>query len=85
MGEIDGRPDAIDIERSADIAAVLMRVRALVEHLKPVDRNVLLLHLEGVAAAEIAEIVGISPAYVAQKIHRVQKHLQRHFNDRSGS
>ena len=83
--DLDSLADDSDIERSAHIADVLTRIRVLVERLKPIDRDVLLLHLEGLAAAEIAEIVGISTGYVSQKIHRVQKYLQQQLTGRSES
>ena len=55
-------------------------IKDLIEQLKPVDRDVLLLCLEGLKAAEIAEVVGISPGNVAQKVHRAQKYLKAHFH-----
>lgn len=58
------------------------KVKDLIEQLKPVDRDVLLLYLEGLKAAEIAEVVGISPGNVAQKVHRAQKYLKAHFQKR---
>jgi RNA polymerase sigma-70 factor (ECF subfamily) len=80
--DLDDLADDSDIEQGAHVANILGRVRVLIERLKPVDRDVLLLHLEGLTAAEIGEVAGISAGYVSQKIHRVQKHLKQHFNDR---
>jgi len=77
--DLDCLADESDIEHGAHIANVLAKVRFLIERLKPVDRNVLLLHLEGLTAAEIAEVVGISIGYASQKVHRVVKHLRQHF------
>jgi RNA polymerase sigma-70 factor (ECF subfamily) len=48
--------------------------------LKPIDRDVMLLYLEGVDGAGIAEVLGISVANVAQKVHRSKKLLQRRFD-----
>ena len=41
------------------------------------DRQVILSYLEGMDAASIAEITGMSPANVAMKIHRVKSILTR--------
>ena len=46
---------------------MLARLRALIHRLKPVDRNVMLLYLEGLSAAAIGEVTGLSPANVAQR------------------
>ena len=58
----------------------LERARALVQELPAVDRQVVLLYLEGLEAAEIADIAGITPASVAQKIHRAKGLLARKMN-----
>jgi RNA polymerase sigma-70 factor (ECF subfamily) len=42
---------------------------------------VTLLYLEGMDAASISEIAGISPGNVATKIHRVKKILARRFHE----
>ena len=55
------------------------RLGAIVQKLKPIDRDVLLLYLEGLEASEIAEVVGISPNLVAQKVHRTKQVLKRYF------
>ena len=46
---------------------------------KPLDRQVVLLYLEGVDAAGIAEVTGISSGNVATKIHRLKNILTRRF------
>jgi RNA polymerase sigma-70 factor (ECF subfamily) len=68
-----------DVERLVDDAAMRRKIKDLIERLKPVDRNVLLLYLEGLKAVEISDVVGISPSNVAQKIHRARKYLKQHF------
>ena len=44
------------------------------------DLQEILLYLEGMDAASIGEIAGISPGNVATKIHRVKKMLARRFH-----
>ena len=82
LDDLDELVHEIDVERLADDAVVRRRIKDLVERLAPVDRDVLLLYLEGLKAAEIGDVVGISPGSVSQKIHRAQKYIKRHF--RSG-
>jgi len=65
--------DAFDRQQS------LERLREFIQLLKPIERQVILLHLEGTDAAGIAEITGISAGNVATKIHRIKKILAGRF------
>lgn len=53
----------------------------LVQRLKPEDREVILAYLEGMEAAEIGELTGISARNVATKVHRVKNLLARNFHE----
>ena len=53
------------------------RLLLLIQRLKPIDRQVILSYLEGMDAASIGEITGMSPANVAMKVHRVKSILTR--------
>ncbi len=50
----------------------------LIYRLRPLDRQLILLYLEGEAAADIAEATGLTAANVATKIHRIKRLLQQH-------
>jgi RNA polymerase sigma-70 factor (ECF subfamily) len=50
------------------------RLYLFIQQLKPLDREVILLYLEGTDAASIGEITGLSSGNVATKVHRI-KHL----------
>ena len=52
---------------------------ALIHRLAPLDRQIILLYLEGAAAAEIADVTGLTPGNTATKIHRIKKLLNRNF------
>ena len=56
----------------------------MIQQLKPVDRQVILAYLEGMDAAAIGEITGISPGNVATKIHRIKNILARRFQQGEG-
>jgi RNA polymerase sigma-70 factor (ECF subfamily) len=63
---------------SVEHGMILDRLLALIQRLNPLDRQVILLYLEGMDAASIAEVTGISPGYVATKIHRIKSILAEH-------
>jgi RNA polymerase sigma-70 factor (ECF subfamily) len=64
-----------------DDRRALDRMMVLIHRLDPFDRQVILLYLEGVDAASIGEITGISAGNVATKVHRVKKMLARRFHE----
>ena len=76
---IDVTDDKVDAAGRADRRMALERLMMLIRDLKPLDRQVVLLFLEGVEAREIAEVTGLSPANVATKIHRIKNVLIRRF------
>jgi RNA polymerase sigma-70 factor (ECF subfamily) len=65
--------DEIGLDRSMARERLLL----LIQRLKPIDRQVILSYLEGMDAASIGEITGMSPANVGMKIHRVKSILTR--------
>jgi RNA polymerase sigma-70 factor (ECF subfamily) len=62
-------------------AQILDRLYALIQRLNPLDRQLILLYLEGVDAASIGEVTGISSGYVATKIHRIKTILADRFRN----
>lgn len=72
----DERHDPGHTERRLD----LQRVLTLVHRLAPLDRELMLLYLEELDAASIAEITGLSARNVATKIHRIKALLARQLN-----
>jgi len=78
LEELEQLPDAKS-EYAADRSHALNRLLELIQHLKPLDRNVILAYLEGMDAAAIAEISGLSSGNVATKIHRIKQVLARQF------
>ena len=79
LEELEGTPDEFDGERFVDQLRVFEKLAVIIQRLKPLDRNVLLLYLEGLGASEIADVVGVSANLVAQKVHRAKELLSRHF------
>ena len=60
----------------------LERLYALIRELRPIDRQVMLLYLEEVEAATIAEITGLTAGNVATRIHRIKQELMRRVHER---
>jgi len=81
LDELERMPDSFDREQMLDNQRALDRMMTLIHALDPIDRQVTLLYLEGMDAASIGEIAGISPGNVATKIHRVKKVLARRFHE----
>jgi len=81
LDEIDLMPDSVDPGQVLDDRRALDRMMTLIHRLDPIDRQVTLLYLEGMDAASIGEIAGISPGNVATKIHRIKKILARRFHE----
>jgi RNA polymerase sigma-70 factor (ECF subfamily) len=84
--------DAIELhaDEGADMVLTdrrldLERVMALVHRLAALDREIMLLYLEGMDAAGISDITGLSARNVATKIHRIKLLLTTQFNQRSTS
>jgi RNA polymerase sigma-70 factor, ECF subfamily len=63
----------------------LDRLIVLIQCLKLQDRQIILLYLEGLDAAAIAEINGLTSVHVATKIHRIKAQLTRLFHQPDSS
>jgi RNA polymerase sigma-70 factor, ECF subfamily len=67
----------------ADRRVALERLMQLIERLEPRDREVILAYLEGMDAAAIGELTGLSARNVATKVHRIMVQLHRRGSARS--
>jgi RNA polymerase sigma-70 factor (ECF subfamily) len=79
LEELENMADGRSGQPAADRTQALNRLTTLIQLLKPLDRHVILSYLEGLDAASIAEITGLSPGNVATKIHRIKNVLARQF------
>lgn len=80
LEEAESAPDPKDDDAAAGRQEALQRLLELVWQLKPLDRQVIVSYLEGLDAAAIAEITGLSPSNVATKIHRLKRILAQRFH-----
>lgn len=74
-----------DIEAEAGARRASERLAALIRSLRPTDRQVILLYLDDLAAAEIADITGLTPGAVAVRIHRIKALLAERFGRKDPS
>ncbi len=79
LEELENLPDVKSGVAAADRSHALDRLLELIQKLKPLDRHVILSYLEGLDAASIGEITGLSAVNVATKIHRIKNVLARQF------
>ena len=82
LDEIDDPAEENDFERATHRRISMERLLGLIQTLKPIDRQVVLLYLEGLDAASIGDVTGSSPGSVATKVHRLKKLLTRRFQER---
>lgn len=73
----DIAPIAIDGAVQADSRYAAQKLLDLVHQLRPADRQIILLYLEGETASAISEVTGFSASNIATKIHRIKKLLQK--------
>ncbi len=77
--ELEISHDAASTIDDADERDAMARILAIIDCLDPPDRQIMLLYLEGVTGADIAEITGVTSDAVATKIHRFKAMLTRRF------
>ena len=78
---LNTEPAPVDGETQADQRHASQKLLGLIHQLRPADRQIILLYLEGETAAEIAEVTGLSPSNIATKIHRIKKLLQQQYGE----
>ena len=77
--DVDVEDNRYNAEALSDRSLSVERLTTLIHDLKPLDRQIVLLFLEGVDASGIGEVTGLSTGNVATKIHRIKNVLIRRF------
>lgn len=67
LEELEMLSDKAEGQVAANRRINLERLSALIQQLKPIDRQVIISYLEDMDATSIAEITGLSPAAVAMR------------------
>jgi RNA polymerase sigma-70 factor, ECF subfamily len=78
---LDPEPVRVDGQTQADERHAAQKLLGLIYRLRPADRQIILLYLEGESAAEIAQVTGFSPSNIATKIHRIKKLLHQQYTE----
>ena len=78
--DLEARPGEDRLESEGSRQHALERLAELIRQLKPLDRQVIVAYLEGLDAAAISEMTGLSSANVAMKVHRIKNVLARQFH-----
>jgi len=79
LEQIERTTPAGNREPDIDRQRVLQQLFAYIRQLKPLDRQIMICHLEDMDVATIAEITGLSPANVRMKVHRIKNILSSRF------
>jgi RNA polymerase sigma-70 factor (ECF subfamily) len=72
LDDIEIASEAPGADAVVDESRMLERIRALVLRLKPIDREIFVLYLEGMSVEEMAEISGLSQTNTRTKLHRIR-------------
>jgi RNA polymerase sigma-70 factor, ECF subfamily len=75
VGLEDLEDSDLGIEPAAARGVLVAHLMELLRRLRPLDRELVILYMEGLGAAEIGEVVGISAGNVATKLSRIKKIL----------
>lgn len=81
LEDLEMLPDKAGGPSLSDRRLNLDRLSALIQRLKPLDRQVIVCYLEEMDAVSIGEITGLSPASVAMRIHRIKNVLAKRFHE----
>jgi len=82
LDDLEDHAEQADSTAGVDTSNSLERLRAMIQKLKMPDRQIMLLYLDDLDAAAIAQITGMSAVNVATKIHRIKQVLARNFKSR---
>ena len=83
LEDIELVSDLSESDRSLEDRLDAERLLELIHRLKPLDRQLMLMYLEGMDAESIGDVVGLSPANVRIKIYRIKEILTRRFQRRA--
>jgi RNA polymerase sigma-70 factor, ECF subfamily len=81
---LDIEAASVDGRAQADSALSAAKLLEFIHQLKPLDRQIMLLYLEGEAAEQIADVTGLSASNVSTKIHRIKRLLSRQLSEGAG-
>jgi len=81
LDEVEAMPADDNGHLEAAQQQAMQQILTLVRTLAPLDRQVILLYLEGMDAAAIGDVTGLSSGNVATKVHRIKKILGQRLHE----
>jgi RNA polymerase sigma-70 factor (ECF subfamily) len=81
LEEIEHLPSAQDVSSEVEESEAVTRLNAIIRALGPPDRQIITLYLEGLDAASIADVTGLSAGAVATRVSRLKTQLARLFHE----
>lgn len=82
LDEIEIIADGGDLEHDTAERRIVEQLLVTIHRLAPADRQVMLLYLEDLSAAEIGDVTGMSPGAVAVRIHRIKALLAKPYAEK---
>jgi RNA polymerase sigma-70 factor (ECF subfamily) len=80
LEQLESAADDTDYERLMNERLAFEQLLEVIHQLRPADRELMLLYLEGLDGPSIAEITGMSPGNVRNQIYRIKHILNRKFH-----
>jgi RNA polymerase sigma factor (sigma-70 family) len=81
LDEIEHMPSGENISAEFEESQAVARLNAIIRKLGQPDRQIITLYLEGLDAASIAEVTGLSAGAIATRVSRLKSHLARLFQE----
>ncbi len=81
LDEIEQMPSSENISGDFEESQALARLHAIIRNLGQPDRQIITLYLEGLDAASIAEVTGLSAGAIATRVSRLKSQLARLFQE----
>ena len=80
LADVEAMPHPSHGEGTEDRRLALQRLFDLIRAMKPLEKQLMLLYLEGLGAESIGDIVGLSVGHVRVQIHRIKNVLAKRFH-----
>ncbi len=81
LDEIDQMPSGQSISNEVEESEAVSRLHTIIRQLGPPERQIITLYLEGLDAASIADVTGLSAGAIATRVSRLKTHLARVFQE----
>ncbi len=81
LEEIEHLPSAQNVSAEVEESEAVARLNAIIRKLGPPDRQIITLYLEGLDAASIAQVTGLSAGAIATRVSRLKSQLARLFQE----